>query len=201
MFRRPDGSWVGIANLGAGASLRVEARQVGIAVERLSRQLPPDAPAPKRICLRCRLLIDPVAMSYHTSRREHREQEDPWEQPPPSAPAAASTPQAEPSAAVPPPDERFAVSMEPMLISVADAARVLGLSTSTIGSLAAKVTIPSLRIDKRVLLPVKALEEWIEGRLVEDADRYRASWTSIRAYAGATPARTKGRGYPGRRSW
>jgi excisionase family DNA binding protein len=91
--------------------------------------------------------------------------------------------------------------MEPLLISVADAARVLGLSTSTIGSLAATGTIPSLRIGKRVLLPVKALEEWIEGRLAEDADRYRASWTGIRAYATAAPARTKGRGYPGRRSW
>ncbi len=201
VFRRPDGSWVGIANLGAGASLRVEARQVGIAVERLSRQLPPDAPAPKRICLRCRLLLDPVAMSYHVSRKEHREQEDPWEQPPPAAPVAAPSPKAEPSTAGSPPDERFAVGMEPLLISVADAARVLGLSTSSIGSLAAKGTIPSLRIGKRVLLPVKALEEWIEGRLAEDADRYHAPWSSIRAYVAAAPARTKGRGYPGRRSW
>jgi excisionase family DNA binding protein len=84
---------------------------------------------------------------------------------------------------------------------VADAARVLGVSASTVGSLASKGTIPSLRIGKRVLLPVKALEESIEGRLAEDADRYHSAWTSVRAYAQSTPAPTKGRGYPRRRSW
>lgn len=108
------------------------------------------------------VLIDPVAMSYHTSRPEHRELEDPWAQPSPSDPEAAPTARMDPPASAAPPEERFAVGMEPLLISVADAARVLGLSTSTVGSLAAKGTIPSLRIGKRVLMPVKALEEWIE---------------------------------------
>lgn len=201
VFKRPDGTWVGIANLGAGASLRVEARQVGIAVERLSRQLPPDAPAPKRICLRCKLLIDPGAMSYHTSRPEHRELEDPWAQPSPSDPEAAPTARMDPPASAAPPEERFAVGMEPLLISVADAARVLGLSTSTVGSLAATGTIPSLRIGKRVLMPVKALEEWIEGRLAEDADRYHSAWASVRAYVQQNRAPSQGRGYPRRRSW
>ncbi len=199
VFRRPDNVWVGIANLGGGASLRVEARQVGIAIERLVRQLPEDAPSPKRICLRCALLIDPVAMSYHVSRPEHRELDDPWAQPPPSAPAEPQAKSREGPEVVAPAEERFAVGMEPLLISVADASRVLGLSTSTVGSLAAAGTIPSLRIGKRVLLPVKALEEWIEGRLAEDADRYHAAWSGIRAYAAAIPAQKKRRGYPDRR--
>ncbi len=195
VFRRPDGTWIGIANLGAGASLRVEARQAGIAIERLVRQLPADAPAPRRICLRCRLLIDPVAMGYHVSRPEHRELADPWEALPPSNPAAAPSPDDRSPDPLPCPEDRFSVGMEPMLLSVADAARVLGISSSTIGSLAAKGTIPSLRIGKRVLLPVKALDEWIEGRLAEDADRYHAAWISVRAYA-AAPAPRKGRRYP-----
>lgn len=147
------------------------------------------------------LAHDPVAMSYHVSRPEHRELDDPWAQPPPSAPAEPQAKSKEAPEVVAPAEERFAVRMEPLLISVADASRVLGLSTSTISSLAAAGTIPSLRIGKRVLLPVKALEEWIEGRLAEDADRYHAAWSGIRAYAAAIPAQKKRRGYPGRRSW
>ena len=43
-------------------------------------------------------------------------------------------------------------------------------------------TIPSLRIGTRVLLPVKALQDWIAARLVEDQQRYAAPWSSLRAY-------------------
>lgn len=202
VFRRPDGVWVGLANLGAGASIRVEARQVSIAVERLARQLPPDPPAPKRICLRCRELIDPVALSYHASRPEHRDLEDPWSQPPPAPPAPpSSTLPATPAPAEEAGDDRFGVSMAPILIAVSDAARVLGLSASTISTLAANGEIPSLRVGRRVLLPVKALEDWIEGRLAQDAERSRAPWAAVRGFAPPPVQGRKGRGFKGRRPW
>lgn len=113
---------------------------------------------------------------------------------PPEA-VPASTPEPEPRATT----ERFIVTMEPLLISVADAARVLGLSKSTIGELALKGTIPSLRVGSRVLLPVKALEEWIEARLAEDAERFAAPWSNLRSYLTSTRGSTAGRGAPLRR--
>ena len=193
VFRRPDGPWIGLANLGGGASLRIEAPQLGIALERLERRLGPDAPPPKRICVRCRLILDPVIMSHHVTGKEHRANGDPWVED-----LSAVVEPVAPAATLPATgsSDRFSVSMEPLLVSVADAARVLGLSKSTIHGLAANGTIPSLRIGTRVLLPVQALQEWIEARLVEDQQRYAAPWSSLHAYT-SQPAGPPRR----RRSW
>jgi excisionase family DNA binding protein len=66
------------------------------------------------------------------------------------------------------------VTIEPVALTIADAARVLGLSKSTISQLALERTIPSLRIGS----PVR-----VDGRLREDADRYTPSWARLRDYA------------------
>jgi hypothetical protein len=129
----------------------------------------------------CGLILDPVIVGHHNVSREHRAHKDPWvEAIVPEPTTVPATVQPEPN----PPTDRFAVTMEPLLISVADAARVLGLSGSTIGGLALS----------RVLLPVKALEEWIEARLAEDAERFRAPWARLRSTVTATQAASKSRG-------
>jgi excisionase family DNA binding protein len=196
VFHRPDGPWIGLASLGDGATLRTEGPQRGIVLDRLGRQLGPDAAPTKHLCLRCGLILDPVILGHHTTSREHRAHKDPWLEPAVQREAArAATVEPEPRA----PDVRSSVTMEPLLISVADAARILGLSRSMIGELALKGIIPSLRVGSRVLVLVKALEEWIEARLAEDAERFAASWSRLRSHV--TPARSlsNGRGAPQRR--
>jgi len=126
VFHRRDDPWIGLASLGGSATLRIEAPQRGIAIERLARHLGPDAAPTKQLCLRCGLILDPVILGHHTTSREHRAHKDPWLEPvvPPEA-VRAPTVAVERRATT----ERFIVTMEPMLISVADAARVLRLST------------------------------------------------------------------------
>lgn len=191
VFHRPDGPWIGLASLGGGATIRVEGPLRETVAGRLARHLGPEAAPAKQLCLRCGLILDPVIVGHHNVSREHRAHKDPWVEA--IVPEPTTTPpivQPEPS----PPTDRFAVTMEPLLISVADAARVLGLSRSTIGGLAVNGTIPSLRVGSRVLLPVKALEEWIEARLAEDAERFRAPWARLRSSVAATQAASNSRG-------
>jgi len=80
------------------------------------------------------------------------------------------------------------ISSPPLTLTVADAARVIGLSRSTISELARSGTTPSLRIGTRILVPVKALEQWIEDRLKEDSMRYAASWSRLRDYVAMPPS-------------
>ncbi len=195
VFHRPDGPWIGLANLGAGATIRIEGAQLGLVTERLARQLGPDAAPAKRLCLRCRLILDPVIVGHHNTSREHRAHDDPFVEADNVA-SASPIPVAQPTADAT--ADRFVAAMEPLMISVADAARVLGLSKSTIGKLALDRTIPSLRVGSRVLLPVKALSEWIDGRLAEDADRFAAPWARFRGYAASIQPPRRGAG-PGRR--
>jgi excisionase family DNA binding protein len=54
------------------------------------------------------------------------------------------------------------VSAAPLLISVPDAARRCGLSDSLIYYLIQHGQFPHLRVRRRILVPVKAMEEWIE---------------------------------------
>ena len=197
VFHRPDGPWIGLASLGGGATLRIEAPQRGIAVERLALHLGPEAAPSKQLCLRCGLILDQVIVGHHATSPEHRAHKDPWLEPsarPDRDPAATSEPELWATT------ERFTVTMKPLLISVADAARVLGLSRSTISELARKGTIPSIRIGSRVLLPVKALEQWIGARVAEDAERSASSWSRLRGYAQSAGAPIAGRGTPLRRT-
>lgn len=180
VLRRPDGRWIGVAALEAGAMLRVQASQRQIALERIRRLLPPDAAPTKQVCLRCRLLLDPVILGHHNTSKLHRLNMEPELEA-----EVAPAPQAPPTAPLQSPtdDRGVSLTMAPVALTIADAARVLGLSKSTISQLARERTIPSLRIGSRVLVPVKALQEWVDGRLREDADRYTPSWARLRDYA------------------
>ena len=50
----------------------------------------------------------------------------------------------------------------PLLISVPEAARRCGLSDSLLYYLIQQGQFPHLRVRRRILVPVKAMEEWIE---------------------------------------
>ena len=54
--------------------------------------------------------------------------------------------------------------MEPISLAVADAARARDVSKSTVSQFAGARTIPSFRVGTRLLIPVKALQEWVDGR-------------------------------------
>lgn len=197
LYRRPDARWIGLASLGAGATLRIEGSQRSIVGERLARHLGPDARPTKHLCLRCRLILDPVVLGHHNATAGHRANKDPLlGDEPLTSPRLQSPLEPPPAAPLPAaPSERVTVAMAPLLLALGDAARILGVSKSTTGQLARDGTIPSLRLGGRVLIPVKALEEWIESRLKEDSERYRAPWSRIRAYGAShsvpTPARTR----------
>jgi excisionase family DNA binding protein len=180
VFRRPDGRWIGLASLGDGASLRIEDKQRTFVLERLISRLGPEASEPKQLCMRCLLILDPVIVGHHNTSRSHRGHKEPDVEAEAVVPAVR---QAEPELG-PAQEraERFTVTMAPLTLTVADAARVIGLSRSTISELARSGTIPSLRIGTRILVPVKALELWIEDRLKEDSMRYAAPWSRLRDY-------------------
>lgn len=53
---------------------------------------------------------------------------------------------------------------DPMLVGMADAAKMLGISTRTLWTLTNSGEIPHARIGRRVLLNVAALREWVDAR-------------------------------------
>lgn len=53
---------------------------------------------------------------------------------------------------------------DPMLIGMAEAAKVLGISTRTLWTLTNSGEIPHARIGRRVLFNVAALREWVNDR-------------------------------------
>jgi excisionase family DNA binding protein len=194
VFRRPDGLWIGTAVPEAGISLRLEAKQRQIAIDRLRKQLPDEAPPTKQLCLRCRLLLDPLLLGYHNTSRLHRSNEEPsLEAEPPPRARVADEPFGLPPTTAPAPSPQLTIGMEPIVVTAADAARLLGISRSTVANLARQGTIPVLRIGSRVLVPVAALRDWVEGRLKEDAERYAAPWARVRDYARFQAAPSTGR--------
>lgn len=196
VFRRPDGRWIGLASLGDGVSLRIEDKQKTFVVARLSLRLGPEAREPKQLCLRCLVLLDPLIVGHHNTSRGHREHKEPDLEAEPVMPAVRQAePQPEPAQER---AERFNVTMAPITLTVADAARVIGLSKSTISELARSGTIPSLRVGSRVLVPVKALEQWVEDRLKEDSMRYAASWSRLHDYVTTPPSAGRHRPRPRR---
>lgn len=52
--------------------------------------------------------------------------------------------------------------MDPLLVSVADAARLLGIGKTEMYELVARGEFQRVRIGRRVLIPVQGLEEWVE---------------------------------------
>lgn len=55
-------------------------------------------------------------------------------------------------------------------LSVAEAAKALGLSDRTITSMIAKGEIPVVRIGKRRLIPVDGLREWVASKTATPTD-------------------------------
>lgn len=53
---------------------------------------------------------------------------------------------------------------DPMLIGMADAARMIGVSARTLWSMANAGELPTVRIRRRVLFNVAALREWVDAR-------------------------------------
>lgn len=188
VFHRRDGRWIGLASLGGGATLRAEGAQRGLMIELLAKHLGPEAKPPKQLCLRCRVILDPVILGHHTTSRGHRANPDPWIEEPVLMPA---TPALRPEPTVPEP--RFDVSMEPLLISTVDASRILGVSSSKVGELARGGGIPSVRIGSRVLIPVEALRDWVAARAAEDAERFAAPWARLNRRTVSTTLRPERR--------
>ena len=55
--------------------------------------------------------------------------------------------------------------MERLAVSVTEAAKALGISKSTAYSLVEQKILPCVRIgEKRIIIPVKALEEWLQAQ-------------------------------------
>jgi excisionase family DNA binding protein len=62
-------------------------------------------------------------------------------------------------------------SEQPLLISVREASRRLGVGRDATYDLARRGALRSIRVGRRVLIPVKALEAWIDATTLEDGDR------------------------------
>jgi excisionase family DNA binding protein len=56
---------------------------------------------------------------------------------------------------------------KPLLYKVEEAAKKLGISKTTLYSMAREKRIPSVKIGGRVLIPVAGLEEWISRNTEE----------------------------------
>jgi excisionase family DNA binding protein len=94
------------------------------------------------------VLLDPLIVGHHNTSRGHREHKEPDLEAEQVIPAVRQAePQPEPAQER---AERFNVTMAPITLTVADAARVIGLSKSTISELARSGTIPSLRVGSRM---------------------------------------------------
>jgi excisionase family DNA binding protein len=51
-----------------------------------------------------------------------------------------------------------------LAIRVDEAARLLGLSRAMVYQMVARGELPHVRVGRAVIIPVKALEEWLESR-------------------------------------
>jgi excisionase family DNA binding protein len=56
--------------------------------------------------------------------------------------------------------------MEPKVLRMADAAKVLGISRSKIYALAARGDVPVVRIGGSLRIPAAALDRWLDERTV-----------------------------------
>ena len=55
-------------------------------------------------------------------------------------------------------------SIEPLTISVTEAARVLGISKPKVYELVYRSDFPSFKVDSRILIPVASLRKWVEDQ-------------------------------------
>lgn len=61
-------------------------------------------------------------------------------------------------------DRRVVISIEPRTVSTAVAARIYGLSQRTIEQLIATEDFPSVRIGRRLLVPIAKADQWFERK-------------------------------------
>jgi excisionase family DNA binding protein len=61
------------------------------------------------------------------------------------------------------------VVKEPIAVSVADAARMIGISRAAMYPIVMSGAIPSFCIGTRRLIPLSGLREWIDGQLAAEA--------------------------------
>ncbi len=54
--------------------------------------------------------------------------------------------------------------IEPLTISAAEAARVLGISKPKVYELVYRSDFPSFKVDGRILIPVAGLRKWVEDQ-------------------------------------
>lgn len=59
--------------------------------------------------------------------------------------------------------------MDPLLVSVEEAARLLGLGRSAAYELLARGDLPRVKVGRRTLVPVRALSEWVERAALASA--------------------------------
>lgn len=62
----------------------------------------------------------------------------------------------------------MADKLEPMAVSTAEAARLLGVSRPTLYQLLNRADFPSFRVGSRVLISVAGLQAWIDRQTKED---------------------------------
>ena len=79
--------------------------------------------------------------------------------------------------------------MEPLLLSPKEAARALGLSQSYIYELLASEALPSITIGRTRRIPRRALEAFVEARVVEQ-DTYTPHTLSLH-HAGVSDCRDR----------
>lgn len=63
----------------------------------------------------------------------------------------------------------MADKLEPLAVSAAEAARLLGVSRPTLYQLLNQSDFPSFRVGSRVLISVAGLQEWIDRQAKEGA--------------------------------
>jgi len=83
--------------------------------------------------------------------------------------------------------------MDQILVTVEAAARLLSIGRSLCYELIASGQLPRVKVGRRTLVPVSALHEWVDRKLL--ADRL-ASESAKQAERPANQARTRGLGIP-----
>lgn len=54
--------------------------------------------------------------------------------------------------------------MDPLLVSVEDAARALGIGKTLAYELVARGELPRVKVGRRTLIPAQALSEWVDAQ-------------------------------------
>jgi excisionase family DNA binding protein len=64
-----------------------------------------------------------------------------------------------------------------LTLNVEEAARLLGLHRITVYKLAKRDDFPAVQVGRRVLIPKKGLEQWLEKESLKEKDRGRYGYT------------------------